>query len=138
MNKRRLLWCLFFFIVPTFIVLLVVLGVMNSLLEQGIGAAYWILGSPVIVTIWTTSVVILLLTSWRHLYKPTLETSSTFGQAVKPNAVTPLVIIPLLFVSTVMLRAQPNISAILTPPEGPSRSIIGRRLSFWISQFGRP
>jgi len=66
-NKRRVGWFLLFFLAPTFIDLLLILGVMNSLLSNGVLSDYWILGSPMIVTIWTISVVVLLVFTWRYL-----------------------------------------------------------------------
>jgi hypothetical protein len=52
-NKRRIGWFLLFLILPLAIDLLVVLGLMNTLLEKGIAAKDWILGSPLLVTLWT-------------------------------------------------------------------------------------
>lgn len=123
-NKGRVLWFLLFFIAPTFIDLLVVLGLMNSLLEHGIGATYWILGSPIIVTAWTASVTTLLLLTWRHLYRSTLKTKATSKQIVKPDVLTNLTTILLLSASATALNAQPDISAMLTPPGGQAEVLL--------------
>ena len=68
-NKRRIGWFLLFFLAPTFIDLLLILGVLNTLLANGILAKYWILGSPMIVTIWTISVGMALFFFWKYLYE---------------------------------------------------------------------
>ena len=66
-TRRRLLWFLLFFIAPTFIDLFIVLGGMNKILNNGILATYWILGSPILVTLWT-GFVILIYTLFAKAY----------------------------------------------------------------------
>ena len=68
-NKRKIGWFLLFFIAPTFIDLLLILGVMNTLLGKGILSNYWILGSPILVTVWTTFVTGLFLLTKNNVYK---------------------------------------------------------------------
>ena len=68
-NNRKIGWFLVFFLVPTIIYILVILGVMNTLLTKGIMSEYWILGSPKIVSVWTISVIIFLVISWKNIYK---------------------------------------------------------------------
>jgi hypothetical protein len=70
-NKRKIGWFLLFFLAPTFIDLLVVLGVMNTLLEKGVLSDYWILGSPIIVTAWTVFVTGLFFLTKNNIYKLT-------------------------------------------------------------------
>lgn len=67
-NKRSVLWFLGFFILPTFIDLLLVLGLMNNLLAGGVLSDYWILGSPIIVTVWTVFVTLIFLLTKNHIY----------------------------------------------------------------------
>jgi len=67
-NKRKLLWFLLFFLAPTFIDILVVLGILNTLLQQGLLSSYWILGSPMIVSIWTFIVAFIFLLTRRNIY----------------------------------------------------------------------
>ncbi len=67
-SKKRLLWFLFFFIAPTFIDIIIVLGGMNTLLTQGILDTYWILGSPILVTVWTAFVILIYTLSRKHIY----------------------------------------------------------------------
>jgi hypothetical protein len=43
-NKRKIFWFLGFFLLPTLIDILLVLGVLNTILEKGILNKYWILG----------------------------------------------------------------------------------------------
>ena len=72
-NKRKIGWFLLFFLLPTLINLLLVLGVMNTLLEKGILSNYWILGSPIIVTVWTVFVVSIFALTKNNIYKLTDE-----------------------------------------------------------------
>ena len=55
-NRARVALFLLFFLAPTALDLVVVLGGLNSLLEKGVLSQYWILGSPVLVTAWTALV----------------------------------------------------------------------------------
>lgn len=66
-TKKRLLWFLLFFIAPTFIDILIVLGGMNTLLSMDVLDTYWILGSPILVTVWTGFVVVLYTLSRKHI-----------------------------------------------------------------------
>lgn len=68
-NKRRVGWFLLFFLLPTIIDLLVVLGVMNTLLEKGVLSNYWILGSPMLVTVWTFLVTGIFFLTKKNIYK---------------------------------------------------------------------
>jgi len=68
-NQRKVGWFLLFFLAPTFVDLLIVLGVMNMLLEKGILDRYWILGSPIIVTLWTILVTVFYLFTRRNINK---------------------------------------------------------------------
>ena len=68
-NRRKIGWFLLFFIVPTFIDVLVVLLGMNTLLQMGLLNTYWILGSPLLVTLWTVFVLGLFLLTKRNIYK---------------------------------------------------------------------
>lgn len=67
-NKGRIRWFLLFFLAPTFIDLLVILGLMNTLLEKGLLSDYWILGSPILVTAWTTLVTLFYLLTRKNIY----------------------------------------------------------------------
>lgn len=57
-----------FFFLPTALLFVVILGAMNSLLASGFLAAYWILGSPLLVTCWTALVVASLGLTYRFLF----------------------------------------------------------------------
>ncbi len=57
-----------FFLLPTLVLFLVVLGFLNSLLASGFLAAYWILGSPLLVTCWTALVGLALALTYRFLF----------------------------------------------------------------------
>lgn len=67
-NKNKIGWFLLFFLVPTVLYILIILGVMNTLLSNQVLSEYWILGSPKLVSIWTFCVVILLLLTWKNMY----------------------------------------------------------------------
>jgi hypothetical protein len=67
-NKNKTYWFLGFFILPTFIDLLIVLGLMNTLLNKGVLAEYWILGSPILVTAWTAAVLLIYLLTRKNIY----------------------------------------------------------------------
>ncbi|MBC8082711.1 MAG: hypothetical protein H7Z21_05815 [Hymenobacter sp.] len=62
-----------FFLLPTGVAFVVVLGALNSLLARGFLASYWIMGSPVLVTVWTLVVSGALGLTYRRL--------ATLGQA---------------------------------------------------------
>ena len=68
-NKNKISWFLLFLFVPTILYILIILGIMNTLLSKEILSEYWILGSPKLVSIWTFSVSLLLLFSWKNIYK---------------------------------------------------------------------
>lgn len=70
-NSRKAGWFLLFLLLPTVIDLLVVLGLMNTMLNKGILNDYWILGSPVLVTVWTVLVTGAYLLSSRNIYQLT-------------------------------------------------------------------
>jgi len=67
-NKRRIGFYLLFLLTPIVIDMLVVLGLLNRLLENGVLANYWILGSPVLVTVWTIFVVIFFILTRKYIY----------------------------------------------------------------------
>ena len=68
-NKYRIGLFLLFLLAPVIIDLLLVLGVMNTLLEKGVLSQYWILGSPMLVTVWTASVVLIFVIFRKSIYK---------------------------------------------------------------------
>ncbi len=70
-NRRKIGWFLLFFIAPLIIDIIVVLLGMNTLLEKGILSEYWILGSPIIVTVWTIFVTALFLLTKKNIYRLT-------------------------------------------------------------------
>jgi hypothetical protein len=67
-NKYKIAWFLGFFILPTFLDLLIVLGLMNTLLSKGVLAEYWILGSPILVTVWTAAVLVMYMATRKNIY----------------------------------------------------------------------
>jgi hypothetical protein len=67
-NKYRVGWFLLFLIGPMLIEWVVIFGLMNSLLKQGILSNYWILGSPVLVTVWTILTLIVFILTRKGIY----------------------------------------------------------------------
>ncbi len=68
-NNKRIAYFLLFLLAPILIDLLMVLGVMNGLLTNGILNDYWILGSPILVTIWTIAVSLIFIFTRKNIYK---------------------------------------------------------------------
>ncbi len=66
-NTKKWLWFLGFLILPFIIDALVVIGVMNNLLEKGIMNETWILGSPILVSVWTIFVTITFFVFRRNI-----------------------------------------------------------------------
>lgn len=67
-NKYRAGWFLLFLIGPMLIEWVVIFGLMNSLLKQSILSNYWILGSPVLVTVWTMLTLIVFMLTRKGIY----------------------------------------------------------------------
>ncbi|CAG5067463.1 hypothetical protein DYBT9623_00184 [Dyadobacter sp. CECT 9623] len=68
-NRKKIAWFLLFLLAPILIDVLVVLVGMNTLVERGILADYWILGSPKLVTVWTIFVTALYLLTRKNIYE---------------------------------------------------------------------
>lgn len=77
-SERR--WQVFtgFFMLPFVVYLLAVLGVMNTLLRQGLLNQTGLIGSPLLVNLWTLFWVLLLAGTWREL-DSILVSNSTGG-----------------------------------------------------------
>jgi hypothetical protein len=67
-NKWRILYFMLFLLMPLIIDILVVLGLLNNLLNNGVLSDYWILGSPMIVTVWTFFVLAVFILSRKNIY----------------------------------------------------------------------
>ncbi|AMR27644.1 hypothetical protein A0257_11425 [Hymenobacter psoromatis] len=69
LQPRGRIWIfLGFFLLPTLLLFIVVLGGLNSLLAGGFLATYWMLGSPLLITAWTTLVLVSLGLTYRGLF----------------------------------------------------------------------
>ena len=69
LQPRGRVWVfLGFFLLPTAVLFVVILGGLNSLLASGFLATYGILGSPVLITCWTVLVVLGLALTYRALF----------------------------------------------------------------------
>ncbi|NMH29318.1 hypothetical protein [Flavobacterium silvaticum] len=66
-NESPIVWFLVFFILPTYIDQWMVLIIMNSILGQGLLDQYWILGSPMLVTLWSVFVALVFLFTSRNV-----------------------------------------------------------------------
>lgn len=77
-NRYRIGWfCLFFFGAMLLDYLILFQG-MNRLLKNGVMAQYWILGSPLLITVWTAAMLLLFLMVRRGVFdlvKPTAAES---------------------------------------------------------------
>jgi len=72
-KKNKVPWFLLFFFVPMIIDVVVVLGIMNSLLEAGLLADYWILGSPILVSLWTIFVILVFILMRKYIFTLGIE-----------------------------------------------------------------
>lgn len=68
-----------FFLLPTVLTLLVILGVLNTLLANGLLAGPGLLGSPLLVNAWTVLLCLVLVLTYRQLY--TLGGRAAVGEA---------------------------------------------------------
>lgn len=68
-NRLKIGLFILFLLAPFVIDLLVVLGLLNTLLQNGIMNEYGIMGSPVLVTVWTLFVTLVYLLTKKNLYK---------------------------------------------------------------------
>lgn len=68
-NERRIGWFLLFLVAPVVIDVVVVLLGLNTMLQNGILDQYWILGSPMLVTLWTFLVFASYILMRKHLSK---------------------------------------------------------------------
>ena len=59
---------LLFFFAPVFIIILVILVVLNTILSKGILSEVGLLGSPIIVNIWSVFVLVILIVFRKNLY----------------------------------------------------------------------
>ena len=78
-NKKRLGWFALFFFAPVAVDLIVVLGLLNTALDKGVLSDDWILGSPILVTAWTASVLAVFIVTRKYIY--TLGMNSQAGLA---------------------------------------------------------
>ena len=67
-NKYKIGWFSLFYIVPMLLDFALVLGLMNTLLEKGVLSNYWILGSPILVTVWTVGVLMAFFLTKKNIY----------------------------------------------------------------------
>lgn len=68
-NESPIVWFLVFLIIPGNIDTWVILIILNSLLQKGLLSDYWILGSPVLVTAWTTLITLTYFLTRKYIYK---------------------------------------------------------------------
>lgn len=68
-NKQQTGWFMLFLLLPIVIDVLVVLGVLNFLLQSGVLSEYWILGSPMLVTLWSLFAVAVFVLTRSGIYK---------------------------------------------------------------------
>jgi hypothetical protein len=74
MNNKKWFW--FFFIVPVVVNILMFQGLLNTLAKSDLLSEVWILGSPMIVTLWTFLVALVFVFSRNRLYDLKKEANS--------------------------------------------------------------
>jgi len=67
-NKKRVGYFLLFLLVPMLLDMVIVFGLMNTLLKKEILSNYWILGSPILITLFTALVTIVFIAARKHIY----------------------------------------------------------------------
>jgi hypothetical protein len=67
-NESPIVWFLVFLLIPGQIDVWVVLIILNSLLQKGLLHNYWILGSPILVTVWTASITLAYVLFRKNIY----------------------------------------------------------------------
>lgn len=67
-NKRRWLYLVLFLTLPLIFLLMYVLTGLNSLLNSGFLSAYWIMGTPLLITLHTLLAIVLLIVLFRNLF----------------------------------------------------------------------
>ena len=67
-NKRKIAWFLLFFIAPMIVSFLIVLGLLNTLLANGVLSNTGILGSPIIINVWTAFILIVFFLLRKNIY----------------------------------------------------------------------
>jgi len=68
-NESPIVWFLLFLLIPGQVDVWVILIIMNSLLQKGLLSTYWILGSPVLVTVWTATVTLTYILFRKNIYQ---------------------------------------------------------------------
>jgi hypothetical protein len=68
-NKNRWAWVLGFCVLPFVAILLMILGVLNTILSSGFLSDDWILGSPMVVTLWTVLTILSFFLTRKNLVK---------------------------------------------------------------------
>ena len=67
-NKQRWLYLVLFLTLPLVFLLMYVLTGLNSLLNSGFLSAYWIMGTPLLITLHTLLAIVLLIVLFRNLF----------------------------------------------------------------------
>lgn len=67
-NKKRTGYFMLFLFAPMLLDMIIVFGLMNTLLKKEILSNYWILGSPILVTLFTAIVAITFICTRKHIY----------------------------------------------------------------------
>lgn len=68
-NESPIVWFLVFLLIPGQIDFWVIILILNSLVKKGVLSDYWILGSPILVTIWTAVVTLLYFFTRKNIYE---------------------------------------------------------------------
>lgn len=67
-NRYRIGWFCLFFFGAMLLDYLILFQLMNRMLKNGVMAQYWILGSPLLITVWTASMLLLFIIVRRGVF----------------------------------------------------------------------
>jgi len=68
-NKGRVWYFILFFLAPVLLDQIILLGIMNGILAKGLLGEYWILGSPLLITVWTVVMLGIFIFTRQHIYQ---------------------------------------------------------------------
>lgn len=68
-NESPIIWFLVFLLIPGQIDTWVILIILNSLLKKGVLNDHWILGSPILVSLWTVIVALTFFCTRKNIYE---------------------------------------------------------------------
>ena len=68
-NKNRVGYFILFLLSPMMLDMIIVFGLMNTLLRNGVLSSDWILGAPVIVTLFTGTMLVIFISTAKYIFR---------------------------------------------------------------------